>query len=79
VLIAGNFAMAQSSGGGYTLRKSVIGAGADGQAAPHRLVGTAGQPSAGVAASGSYRLTGGFHQPVAGGRLFCNGFEDTAC
>lgn len=79
VLIAGNLAMAQSSGGSYTLRKSVIGAGVTGQAAPYRLVSTAGQPSAGVAAGGSYRLTGGFHQPDTSGRLFCNGFENTAC
>lgn len=78
-LIAIGGASAQSTGGGYTLRKSVIGAGATMQGTPYRLVATAGQPSAGVAQGGTYRLTGGFHQRAGGGQLFCSGFEDTTC
>ncbi|HET7843732.1 MAG TPA: hypothetical protein VFL14_06255 [Xanthomonadales bacterium] len=78
-LLAAGGAAAQSSGGIYTLRKSVIGAGATTQGTPYRLVATAAQPSAAVATGGNYRLTGGFHQRAGPGALFCNGFEDTAC
>ena len=78
-LLAAGGVAAQSSGGSYTLRKSVIGAGAEMQGAPYRLVATAAQPSAAVATGGTYRLTGGFHQRSGPGPLFCIGFEDTAC
>lgn len=76
------FASAQSSGGGFTLRKFVIGSGVSAQGSPYRIQATAGQANAGVATGGGYSLTGGFHQPQqAGGtdRIFCNGFESTAC
>lgn len=75
-------AEAQSTGGGFTLRKHVIGAGVVAQGSPYRITATAAQSSAGVASGGSYSLTGGFHQsllPGATDRIFCNGFENTAC
>lgn len=76
------FAIAQSSGGGYTLRKSVIGAGVWAQGSPYRLEATTGQASVGVASGGSYRVTAGFHRPSQPGgidRIFCNGFDTSSC
>lgn len=78
----GSLAVAQSSGGSYVLRKSVIGASVWAQGSPYRVEATAGQASAGVASAASYRVTAGFHRPNrAGGidRIFCNGFDTSSC
>lgn len=75
-------AVAQSTGGPYTLRKQVIAAGGVAAAGgAYRLVGTVSEPGAAAAASGgAYRLSGGFHAPSARpDRLLCDGFEDTPC
>ena len=75
-------AVAQSTGGSYTLRKVVVaGGGVDAAGQPYVLVATAGQPIATVHTGGSYRLTGGFHGPVAprADRILCDSFESTAC
>lgn len=75
-------ALAQSSGGSYTLRKVVVaGGGVDAAAQPYVMVATTGQAIATVHTGGSYRLTGGFHGPVAprGDRILCDGFESTPC
>lgn len=82
VLVPAGFADAQSSGGSYTLRKHLIGAGVSAQGTPYRMAGSAGQAVAGVASGGSYFVTAGFHQPrLPGPRdfLFCDGFETAAC
>jgi hypothetical protein len=62
------------------LRKFVVaGGGVDSSAPNMRLVATVGE-IAGVHSGGSYRLTGGFHQPQAlGSSIFCDGFESTLC
>lgn len=71
---------AQSSGGVYTVRKSVITGGATTQAGQYRLTGTVSQAAAGIASNGSYKINGGFHQAATvGDALFCDGFENTAC
>lgn len=75
-------AVAQSTGGSYTLRKVVVaGGGVDSAAGPYTLVATAGQPIATVHTGGNYRLTGGFHGPVAprADRILCDSFESTPC
>lgn len=75
-------AVAQSTGGSYTLRKVVVaGGGVDAAGQPYVLVATVGQPIATVHTGGSYRLTGGFHGPVSprADRILCDSFESTAC
>lgn len=76
-------AEAQSSGGGYTLRKHVIGAGGMAQGSPYRLTATVAQVGAGVTAGASYVLIAGFHKPDGptgwSDRIFCNGFENASC
>ena len=71
--------LAQSSGASYTLRKQVIASGGVRAAAgSYVLTSTIGQALAAVAQGGSYRLTGGFHQPVSSApspNLFANGYE----
>lgn len=81
LLLVPIWALAQSSGGNYTLRKQVVASGIVATGGSYRLTGTVGQAVAGVQTAGTYRLTGGFHGPVAasGDRLFCNGFESAAC
>lgn len=82
VLLLSTLATAQSSGGSYTVRTAVIGAGVWAQGSPYRLEATAGQSSAGVATGGSYRVTAGFHRPRQPGsvdRIFCNGFDTSSC
>lgn len=82
VLVPAEFADAQSSGGSYTLRKHLIGAGVSAQGSPYRIAGSAGQAVAGVASGGAYFVTAGFHQPRLSGLrdyLFCDGFENSAC
>ncbi len=72
-------AHAQSSGGSYTLRKAAIGAGVSAQSTAYRAVVTIAPPAAGTISGGSYRMTVGFHQPRANGRVFCDGFENNSC
>ncbi len=71
--------LAQSSGGTYTMRKQAIASGGvRATAGNYVLTSTTGQALAAVAQGGSYRLTGGFHQPVSAApspNLFANGFE----
>lgn len=72
---------AQSTGGPYTMRKQVIGAGETSTAGTYRLTGTVGEPGAELSNSARFRLTGGFHGPTgpAAESIFCNGFENAAC
>lgn len=78
-LLATHSLWAQSSGGSYTMRKQVIGAGAVAAAGSYRLTGTVAEPGAAQSASTQFRLTGGFHTPRSGGSIFCDGFENAAC
>ncbi len=73
-------ASAQSAGGPYVMRKFAVAAGGVSTAPQLRLTSTIGQ-IAGLQTGGTYRLIGGFHQPVAGAsnRLFCDGFESSPC
>ncbi len=74
-------AIAQSSGGSYTITKSVIaGGGQRNNTGSHVLIGTVGQPVTGVSTGGSYRLTSGFHAPASASvpqpdPIFANSFE----
>ncbi|HOX72661.1 MAG: hypothetical protein WAS23_07480 [Dokdonella sp.] len=82
VLLPAGVTTAQSSGGSYTLRKHVIGAGVTAQGSPYRITATAGQSTAGVVTGGSYSLKAGFHRSSPTGLpdlIFCNGFETAAC
>ena len=83
LLVPTGTAEAQSSGGGYTLRKHVIGAGGMAQGSPYRLTATVAQVGAGVTAGASYVLIAGFHKPDGptgwSDRIFCNGFENASC
>lgn len=75
-------AFAQSSGGPHVMRKDVVAhGGGTAAAASYQATVTVAQPVAGRQSGGSYVLTGGFHSPAstAGGRIFCDGFEDTPC
>jgi hypothetical protein len=77
-------AWAQASGGPYAVRKSVIASGTRAFGDTYALTVTAAQPVAGLATGGSYRMVVGIHPlrdnsgPI-GDRLFCDGFESTAC
>jgi hypothetical protein len=71
-------ALAQSSGGPYTLRKYVIANGgvqSGGGAAA--VTATAAEVAAGVVEGGGFRATIGFHPAAGGGAppLFADGFE----
>ena len=83
LLLVPLLAAAQPSGGSYTMRKQVIGAGAESSAGPYRLNGTIAEPAAGTLVAANLRLTGGFHGAFVGAagsdRIFCNGFEATVC
>ena len=67
------------SGGGYTIVKSTIDAGAGTVAAgPYRLRSTTGQPDAHYSEGDGYALRGGFWgapTASAGDRIFANGFD----
>lgn len=80
-LLAAHGLYAQSSGGPYTMRKEVIGAGATSTVGAYRLTGTVGEPGAALSNTPRFRLTGGFHGPVAPvvDAIFCDGFESTTC
>ena len=75
-------ALAQSSGGTYTLRKYVVAGGVDAAGGAYTLVATVGQAEASpVQVGGAYRLTGGFHAPRAPrvDRILCDSFENSSC
>jgi hypothetical protein len=72
---------AQASGGSYTMRKQVIGAGEVSSAGSYRLTGTVAEVGAVESDTPRFRLVGGFHGrsgPVVDS-IFCDGFEDTVC
>ncbi len=74
-------AIAQSSGGDYRVRKSVIAAGsATLQAGAYRATATAGQAEPGTLSGGSFRVQGGFWPAppttTAPDALFADGFEN---
>ena len=69
---------AQASGGGYSIPRQVVAAGADGtQGASYVLSGTLGQASAGPAIVNDFQLNSGFHRSLgaASDPVFTNGFE----
>lgn len=73
-------ALAQSSGGPYTLHpQSIAGGGGRSSGAVFVLEGTIGQHAASnVQSGGVFELTGGFHQRSQGplaNAIFSNGFE----
>ena len=75
-------ALAQATGGTYTLRKYVVAGGVDAAGGAYTLVATVGQAEASPAqAGGVYRLTGGFHAPRAPrvDRILCDSFENSSC
>lgn len=70
-------AMAQSSGGSYTLRKQVAVAGGRSASDAWGLSQSLAEPGAGAQSGGGYRLTGGQQTPRLAGPdgLFTDGFE----
>jgi hypothetical protein len=79
VALAGT-ALAQSSGGAYTLeRQSLAGGGGRSSGGVFSLEGTIGQHDASnELGGGAFALTGGFHQRAEGApgdAMFSNGFE----
>ncbi len=72
-------ALAQSSGGNYTLERHTIdGGGGTSQGGNYTLTGTIGQPDAGRLEGGAYVLQGGFWFDTAGQTadfLFADSFE----
>lgn len=75
--------LAQSQGGDFKLRKSVIsGGGAVSQAGTFGVAVTAGQHDAATSRGGGFVVKGGFW-PQAGAFpsdiIFCNGFESSSC
>jgi hypothetical protein len=59
-------AVAQSSGGTFTLtRQSIAGGGNRVQGAPYDAIVTIGQAAAGAQSGGTFQLIGGFHVPAA--------------
>lgn len=72
---------AQASGGSYTMRKQVIGAGEVASGGTYRLTGTVGEVGAVESGTPRFRLVGGFHGrsgPIVDS-IFCDGFEDAVC
>lgn len=80
-LLAVHALNAQPSGGSYTLRKQVVGAGEVSSAGPYRLTGTLAEVGAAESASPRFRLIGGFHGPSGPivESIFCDGFEAVPC
>lgn len=81
IALASLGAIAQSAGGNYRVRKSVIAAGsATLQAGPYRATATAGQPEPGTLSGGDLRVQGGFWPAppptAAPDPLFADGFEN---
>jgi hypothetical protein len=77
---------AQSTGGEFTLKKSVLASGSATVAGgDFRSSATAGQHDAGTSSGGDFRVQGGFWPAVGGApppdgsAIFCDGFEDTPC
>lgn len=69
-------AMAQSSGGEFTITRSVIGAGGSSSGGEFSLTGTVGQPVVATSQGGQFSLSGGFWTPGERPDLvFSNGFE----
>jgi hypothetical protein len=71
------FALAQSSGGDYTITKSTIdGGGGTSAGGSYSLTGTVGQADASLQSlsGGPYQLTGGFWSKVMD-LIFKDGFE----
>lgn len=71
----------QATGGSYTMRKQVIGAGEISSAGSYRLMGTVGEVGAHESSTPRFKLTGGFHGPAGpvGDAIFCDGFENAGC
>ena len=80
-LLVAHALYAQPSGGSYTMRKQVIGAGEASSAGPYRLTGTVAEVGAAESATPRFRLVGGFHGPTGPvvEAIFCDGFENSAC
>lgn len=69
-----------ASGGSYTMRKQVIGAGEVASAGSYRLTGTVAEVGAAKSNSPRFRLVGGFHIPADRvDSIFCDAFEASGC
>lgn len=78
IALAAGAALAQSSGGDFAVRKSVIAAGsAQAQGGDFHVAATAGQHDTGAMSGGDFTAKAGYW-PVAGppdDRIFRNGFD----
>lgn len=72
-------AIPQSSGGTWTLERSLVGTGARSAAGPQQLTSSAGQPAVLTSQGGAYVLRSGFLLPADGAPppLLSDGFEGT--
>jgi hypothetical protein len=69
-------ALAQSSGGSFSITHSVIDpSGPTVHGGAFTLEATVGQPDAGALSAGAFQLTGGFNATAHGDDIFRNGFE----
>jgi hypothetical protein len=71
----------QPTGGNFTMRKQVIGAGEVSMAGSYRLTGTVGEVGASESSTPRFQLIGGFHGPAGAliDPIFCDGFELASC
>jgi hypothetical protein len=70
----------EASGGSYTMRRQVIGAGGFSGAGSYRLTGTVAEVGAAESDSPRFRLIGGFHGPAELiDSIFCDAFEAPGC
>ena len=69
-------ALAQSSGGDFTITRQVVsGGGSAASGDGLTVVATAGQASVGLATGDPFAVRGGFHVPAEIDALFSDGFE----
>ncbi len=69
-------AIAQSSGGEFSITKSVIAAGGSSSGGEFTLTGTIGQPLVARSQGGEFSVSGGFWAPgQVADLLFVDGFE----
>ena len=69
-------ALAQSSGGSFTISRSTVDPAAPSlTGGAFSLDATVGQPTTQPVAAGSFELTGGFNAIGSGDDIFSNGFE----
>jgi hypothetical protein len=68
-------ASAQSSGGEFSITRSVVAPAAFSSGGAFAMTATVGQPTTGTSGSGAYQLQSGYAANVPTDVIFANGFE----